>query len=420
MLIEFYGKNFRCFRDEFRLSMVATDIENGSNRGVIEVPIEGDDEPLRLLRCAAIYGANASGKSTVIRAAAEFGALLSKHRLPRAEGKIESYDPFLLGQQGQLPVEFGIKAVIDSRVYEYEVHFDEKQFVLERLSALSTPEIEVLLEREGSKLSGKWADDPQISPLTKGFQPNSLLLPLASWFAPRLAGDLTEKLSRMLRTSLREHAGPNIRDESLVARRMHQEPEFAEFASRWVRSADVGVASVEPEEYRVILRRTGAEEGVQVDEQQPRYKLNFRHKGDQSQVFEYARESFGTRRLVSLVPLLYRLQHAEPFSEFIDEFDNSLHPTLLSAIISHVNETSPSPGRGGQLIFATHETAPLDDQAIDAPLRRDQVYFADKSDAGASSLVSLVEFKERHNVNLRKRYLEGRFGGVPRIGPLPE
>ena len=67
MLLEFYGRNFGCFRDEFRLSMLATDVDPGSDRGVVEVKVEGEDEPLRLLRAVAIYGPNGSGKSTVLR-----------------------------------------------------------------------------------------------------------------------------------------------------------------------------------------------------------------------------------------------------------------------------------------------------------------------------------------------------------------
>ncbi len=77
MLIELFGRNFGSFRDEFHLSMLATDIDPGNPRGIVEVPLEGEDEPLRLLRCAAIYGPNASGKSTVLRAAAALEHLLS-------------------------------------------------------------------------------------------------------------------------------------------------------------------------------------------------------------------------------------------------------------------------------------------------------------------------------------------------------
>ena len=62
MLVEFYGQNFGCFRDEFRLSMLATDIDPNSDRGIVKVRVDGDAEPLRLLRAVAIYGPNASGK----------------------------------------------------------------------------------------------------------------------------------------------------------------------------------------------------------------------------------------------------------------------------------------------------------------------------------------------------------------------
>ena len=70
----------------------------------------------------------------------------------------------------------------------------------------------------------------------------------------------------------------------------------------------------------------------------------------------------------------------------------------------------------GQLIFATHETALLDAEAKDAVLRRDQVYLTEKDSSGASRLYSVAEFKERNNLNLRRRYLQGRYGALPALG----
>ena len=98
MLIEFFGRNYGCFRDEFHLSMLATDIDPDNPRGVVEVPVEGEAEPLRLLRCAAIYGPNASGKSTVLRAAAALAWQISRSSQYGSEETIGWYEPFLLGQ----------------------------------------------------------------------------------------------------------------------------------------------------------------------------------------------------------------------------------------------------------------------------------------------------------------------------------
>lgn len=131
----------------------------------------------------------------------------------------------------------------------------------------------------------------------------------------------------------------------------------------------------------------------------------------------FSAESFGTQKLVQLAPLLYSLTHGEqPSACFADEFDASIHPTLFAGILRHFNcEIEPSAVRG-QLIFTAHETSLIDAEARDAVLRRDQVYLTDKDASGASRLYSIGEFRERNNVNLRKRYLEGRYGAIPSIG----
>ena len=96
MLIELYGANFGCFRDEFSLSMLATDIDPGSCKGVVSVDIDGDAKPLRLLRSVAIYGPNASGKSTVLRAANALRFLLENSAQLRSDQRLLPYEPFAL------------------------------------------------------------------------------------------------------------------------------------------------------------------------------------------------------------------------------------------------------------------------------------------------------------------------------------
>ena len=134
MLIEFYGKNYGCFRDEFRLSMLATDIDPKSDRGIVEVKVEGDPEPLRLLRAAAIYGPNASGKSTVLRAAGALSRLLSVTQSYSSDRPLTVYEPFAFGSKAAgTPVTLGARAVIDHAVYDYLVSFDRTAIHHEKL-----------------------------------------------------------------------------------------------------------------------------------------------------------------------------------------------------------------------------------------------------------------------------------------------
>lgn len=118
---------------------------------------------------------------------------------------------------------------------------------------------------------------------------------------------------------------------------------------------------------------------------------------------------------------MYGIAHATTSrAVFVDELDASLHPVLLQGLIRHLNRELPLERARGQLIFATHETTLLDDEAKEAVLRRDQVYLAEKDATGAPRLFSVAEFRERNNLNIRHRYLQGRYGALPALGSFAE
>ena len=124
--------------------------------------------------------------------------------------------------------------------------------------------------------------------------------------------------------------------------------------------------------------------------------------------FQLDMESDGTGRLFDLISLLDLLSKS-PTTVIIDEIDRSLHPQLTKELI--VAMASLSVSIASQLIATTHETRMLDLSL----LRRDEIWFVEKSEDGASRLFSLEEFKPRFDKELRSAYLQGRFGGVPFI-----
>jgi len=94
---------------------------------------------------------------------------------------------------------------------------------------------------------------------------------------------------------------------------------------------------------------------------------------------------------------------------FVDELEARLHPRLTRAVVSQFN--SYTNDRDSQLIFASHDAGLLDSKRI----RRDQAWFIEKDDFGASRLYSLADFRVRKDAKFEKEYLFGQFGGVPRI-----
>jgi hypothetical protein len=138
------------------------------------------------------------------------------------------------------------------------------------------------------------------------------------------------------------------------------------------------------------------------------------HQDDSGKMvpFQFADESDGTRRLLDILPAFIMLGEKRYSTTFvIDELDRSLHPNLtrnlVEAFLSCRNESSRT-----QLIFTTHD-AQLMTQDL---LRRDEIWVTERDGLGASKLVAFSEFKDvRSDRDIRKSYLRGRMGGVPRI-----
>lgn len=425
MLIEFFGRNFGCFRDEFRLSMLATDIDPNSDRGIVEVEVEGDEEPLRLLRCAAIYGPNASGKSTVLRSAMALYYLLRASGGFESERPLDPYEPFLLEKKYRSrPVMLGLRAIVARKVYEYIVEFDRKQFLLEELVEVGPVERKVLFRRELQEVIGPWINHRRFSLLSESFRPNSLLLSLADRLAPDLADGLALSFRRLLRhydsseSTLQSFGGIGE-----AAGKVRRDAEFGRWILPWLKSADLGIVNYEVKEVEVSLSiEDELEESSIKPNKQRGYALMFTHGGrDGGKSIPYPRESMGTRKLVGLASYIYSLSHGKNSrAYFIDEIGASMHPKMLDSIIRHFNcDLSPEAAKG-QLVLTTHETSLMEGEARNAALRRDQVWFTEKASDGASRLYSLVDFRERQNLNMRRRYLQGRYGALPAIETLGE
>ncbi len=166
------------------------------------------------------------------------------------------------------------------------------------------------------------------------------------------------------------------------------------------------------QKYVQVLHRNS--EPILIEEEKGELMISrvmFLHRGKDGveEWFELLDESDGTQRILDLMAPLFSAIYLGD-TVVIDEVGRSLHPELLKALLSLYMRSSTK----GQLIITTHEEFVLN---LDI-FRRDEIWFVDKKLSGASSLTRLHEFKVRSDLDVHKGYLNGRFGGTPRVGSL--
>ena len=143
--------------------------------------------------------------------------------------------------------------------------------------------------------------------------------------------------------------------------------------------------------------------------------VSFHPKSDGTEAkFEIHQESDGSQRVIDLLPAFLDLSAQTPSKVYvIDEIDRSLHPLLIWQLLERYL-TNCSTETRNQLLLTTHNVMLMDQQL----LRRDEMWVAERDNSGASSLFSFSEYKDvRYDKDLRKSYLQGRLGGIPRILP---
>ncbi len=444
MLIEFVVENFRSFKEETVFSLIATKDESHASH----IVVEGKEKPLRLLRAAAFYGANASGKSNLITAIAFAREFII--RGTRAADAIP-HEPYKLSAATRTaPSRFEFVFTLDDVLYTYGFKADTNRVHEEWLFAtpgkkevtyferVTSETGEVTVEFGGAFIRQAEQRKAFFEFVALGTRPNQLFLTEAVERNVTLAKTIQDWFRQAL---LIVPADSTLQELTMLT---HRDEFFTEFLGQFLIAAGTGVAAVEtrlelldfekhfpelPDDIRreIIrdLSQGDAESGFisgtwaenpfgifrNEDGQAIFIKLLMKHETEDGEIvsFDVDEESDGTRRLINLAPTLLFTQNREHVL-LIDELDRRLHPLLSRLFVQSFFE-----GTGkGQMIFTTHETNLLD---LDL-LRRDEIWFIEKNRQGASHLFSLTEFKIREDLKISKGYLNGRFGAIPFIGDI--
>ena len=435
MLVSFSVSNFRSFGDEETLNMVASNKLTEHPNHLVPIPGTGKS----VLRTALLYGANAAGKSNLVR------AMRFAQRMIETQGEeIRGVDSFRFDAESATPPSsFEFRFLISGRVFVYGFDITSKRICGEWLSVVKGDDELVVFERDEadnarieSKTRSLLADELTFTTLEKlislPLRPDQLLLNRAIGIGlpDSVQGPTLSAVIRWLTRNL-VILNPDHR-ESDILDRLDDDDNFCTFAGRFLEGVGTGVGKLKLEkterdasdyERRLLkdggsLKRTGRSRESDVvpmvdgSNRVISRRLIAEHPlPSGSGRLSFSEESDGTRQLLHLMPVL-----DSPPDEgrvvVIDELDRSLHPLICWEFLRFFSETTP--GEHKQLIVTTHEAHLLNQDL----LRRDEYWFVEKDAKQQSRLVSLSDFKVRNDLQVEKGYLQGRFGAIPVIGSM--
>jgi len=419
MLIEFSVSNFRSIKEEQTLSMIA-DSSTRKNDNTF-VPIEGNK--LRLLNSAAIYGANASGKSNILKALNTLIAYINTLNID-VDDNIPYYEPFELDKSClSKPSIFKLSFIVEGIIYEYKIAFDSREVHEEQLDYYPKKREDNLFIRKNNlfirknnevKRGASFEDKRWFS--SKALTKYPYLSKLA-----REEHEQMQKIYEYLKTYALFAANDTMR--SYLVRHVYQELQKDEKLKRQldklIRIADTHIEQIKIEEKNVDFEFADEvpEEIKKIIMNDNKYELFAVHKTFRDGLLEneanfpfFQKESIGTITLYCLGALILLILNRGHIL-VIDEIDNSLHPKLCKFLIKLFHHPLTNP-RNAQLIFASHETTLLDREL----LRKDQIWFTEKNKYGETQLFSAQDFeKVKGDEPFDRWYMQGKFGGQPNI-----
>lgn len=423
MLIEFTVGNYRSFRTSQTLSMLAAPIKSKDSALDKNNVIEMQNNPT-LVSSAAIYGANASGKSNLIEALGFMKYFVENSpKETKATGGIDA-EPFRLNvtTAGQ-PSHFEIVFIESDKRYRYGFEVTRERITEEWLYFVPSTREARLFEREGDNFTiGKYFKEGR--DLEKHTRSNALFLSVVAQFNGAVAQKIVSWFRRLSIIS-------GLQDTGMLPYTLRQLFDGAHSAEikRLICRLDLGISDIQVEK----LPRPQIQPSINMlGEIKPVYLTSMNNSDNEQiaarivhiqyddegnpvgqELFELdGHESEGTQKLFAMSgPLLNSLQAGHVL--VIDELDARLHPLMTREIVSLFNQKKSNPN-GAQLIFNTQDTNLLDNKLF----RRDQIWFVEKDQKGASHLYSLVEFRVRNDKDYERGYIQGRYGAIPYLNHI--
>ncbi len=403
MLVNFTVGNYRSFKEQHTLSMEAANIKEFS-----DAVIEKND--IQILPIAALYGANSSGKSNILKA---FSVFLSMLRFSNSMNSTDVIDvvPFLLDDKENVfetPSYFEAEILTEiDNYYRYGFEVNSKAVLSEWLYKKTQKKETCLFLRDHDNI-GITKSFPEGKGLEIKTRNNALFLSVCDSFNSSVAHEIMKEIGRFIVMSAAEHEKFYDLMNPIFHQHSQTHSKILNDIGIVMNNMDLGFTRFEvPQEEEVA-------KAVKAFTFHNRYNDNGEVVGE-ARLRMKQDESEGTNKLFDILSAIVAVLETGGVL-IVDELDCKLHPILTAYIIKMFNDPKLNTGHG-QLIFATHDSNLLSAKC----LRRDEVWFVEKDKQEASDLYSLVEFKDADGVKVRndrsfeKDYIKGRYGAIPYV-----
>ena len=425
MLLRFAVENHRSIRERQELSFAASTLKDRDD-GLI--PCDAVKSGA-VVPAAVIYGANASGKTTMVNALETMQWMVLWSHVKGGPGSGVPRQKFMLDQDwAEKPSSFEIDFVLEGARYHYGFEVTDRAFSSEWLYESPRAHSRKLFERQEQQFEFGRGLKGQNQSIARLARPNSLFLSAAAQNGHELLTRIYEYFQYMIFTGT--HSKSYIQMSTPIESETI-DLEYADIDDRvidFLNSFDTGIYGFR-RKLTLLSKREGSSFRTLIDEGNDKFRvppdfatgdarkteeLELAHRGKdgKEEYFPLDLESSGTLRMLAILGKVF-MALDEGVPVIVDELDLSLHTAASEAVLRLFCSRELNPN-GAQILATTHDTNLMKSDV----LRRDQLWFAEKSKDGGTEIYPLTDFRTRKDDNIELGYRQGRYGAVPSNDPV--